>query len=337
MESSGTHRETAAVLSPTAQNVSLYRHVSSELLKHAKSIMCENSLVGLSLHGFDIKTSQGPIANETWYQEITETLEDIAQYQGATLPLRKVTLPEMVFPTAHVTLEGRGLRFHWDVFEAMKDWARAHSEIPINSNKSNFGVGVLKSKDAKQWEKKLVVSSTDSVEAASVFHYDWTFSTPFTGKTKGGEWVGLEKSGMRMELLTDTSAPILFFDEVTLFEDDLHDNGQAQFTVKLRVMPSCAYVLARFWLRVDNVVVRVRETRLLVVFSDLAVYRDVSWRECYWDSFKVHKLATDVRSWQFDGRETPARQNMLRQIPEVPLPDGILRFATLKPFNQTLP
>ncbi|EEC45179.1 predicted protein, partial [Phaeodactylum tricornutum CCAP 1055/1] len=104
---------------------------------------------------------------------------------------------------------------------------------------------------------------------------------------------------MRTELLTDTSIPILFFDEIILFEDDLHDNGQVEFSVKLRVMPSCAYVLARLWLRVDNVVVRIRETRLLVDFFGIKpkIFRDVTWRECYWGELGAHGLPTDVRSW----------------------------------------
>ena len=328
-------QQIAAALSPIPQDVSSKRHVSSKLLQHAKPLTWENSLVGLSLHGFDIGTSQGPIADETWYKEVTEALEAIAQYKKANGPRRKINLPEMVFPTAHVALEGHGFWLSWDVLDAMEDWARAHSEIPVNSSESFKGVGVLKSKDAKLWEKKKAALSTDSSPASSVFHYDWTYSTPFLGKVEGGEWVELDESGMRVELLTDTSIPILFFDEITLFEDDLHDNGQVQLSVKIRVMPTCAYVLARLWLRVDHVVIRVRETRLLVDFFGMepAVYRDVTWRECYWDSFKVHQLPTDVRSWHFDGKETAAWQSLLRKIPEVDPPDGIMRFATLEPTN----
>lgn len=31
--------------------------------------------------------------------------------------------------------------------------------------------------------------------------------------------------------------PILFYDDVTLFEDELHDHGAVQLNVKVRVMP----------------------------------------------------------------------------------------------------
>ena len=38
-------------------------------------------------------------------------------------------------------------------------------------------------------------------------------------------------------------------------------------TVQVRVMPKCWYVLRRFWLRVDKVMVRLRETRLFCQFD----------------------------------------------------------------------
>ncbi|PNH08716.1 TIP41-like protein [Tetrabaena socialis] len=56
--------------------------------------------------------------------------------------------------------------------------------------------------------------------------------------------------------------PILFFDEVPLYESDLDDNGVCAVTVKLRVMPRCWLVLLRLWMRVDGSMVRLRETRL---------------------------------------------------------------------------
>ena len=40
--------------------------------------------------------------------------------------------------------------------------------------------------------------------------------------------------------------------ELVLFDDELHDNGAAKLSVKVRVMPGCWFVLLRFWLRVDG-------------------------------------------------------------------------------------
>jgi hypothetical protein len=73
--------------------------------------------------------------------------------------------------------------------------------------------------------------------------------------------------------------PILFFDEVLLYQDDLEDCGDVLFEAKLRVMPHCWFVLSRFFLRVDGSVVRVRDARLFHRFGDTQVHMDVAWKE----------------------------------------------------------
>lgn len=48
------------------------------------------------------------------------------------------------------------------------------------------------------------------------------------------------------------------YDDVVLFEDFIHDHGVVRMSVKTRTMPRCWYVLLRYWLRVDGVVMKVR-------------------------------------------------------------------------------
>jgi type 2A phosphatase activator TIP41 len=73
---------------------------------------------------------------------------------------------------------------------------------------------------------------------------------------------------------------IFFYDDVTLFEDELADNGCAVMNVKVvtllqrlgllgfilacvqRVMASGFFILLRFFLRVDGVLARLHETRI---------------------------------------------------------------------------
>lgn len=72
---------------------------------------------------------------------------------------------------------------------------------------------------------------------------------------------------------------IAFYDEVILFEDELADHGAAVFSVKIvsghtpfqttkqpsplqRVMASGFFILSRFFLRVDGVLVRLNDTRI---------------------------------------------------------------------------
>lgn len=53
-----------------------------------------------------------------------------------------------------------------------------------------------------------------------------------------------------------------------LYEDELGDNGCSMLGVKVRVMPSGFLILQRFFLRVDNVVFRIFDTRMYVGFDD---------------------------------------------------------------------
>jgi type 2A phosphatase activator TIP41 len=55
---------------------------------------------------------------------------------------------------------------------------------------------------------------------------------------------------------------IHFYDDVILYEDELADNGTALLSAKIRVMVSGFYLLLRFFLRVDGVVVRLNDTRI---------------------------------------------------------------------------
>jgi len=72
---------------------------------------------------------------------------------------------------------------------------------------------------------------------------------------------------------------ILFYDEVTLYEDELADHGTAQYTVKVRVMPSSMYLLARYYLRVDGVLARINDTRIYHDLSSKYMLREYTNRE----------------------------------------------------------
>lgn len=103
---------------------------------------------------------------------------------------------------------------------------------------------------------------------------------------------------------------ILFYADVTLFEDELHDNGTALLSVKVvwfiffsivfvwiynsclalnlikcsftlfqRVMPTGVFVLMRFFLRVDGVLVRINDTRVYHEFGTAHMIREYTSRE----------------------------------------------------------
>jgi type 2A phosphatase activator TIP41 len=138
---------------------------------------------------------------------------------------------------------------------------------------------IKKQKNPNDEQQNKVVST--SAIGNTQFHYDWTYSTLFIGSvfvsgihtttvtpSDQQPWESLSQSGMPMYLLTDTSIPILYYDHIMLYKDNLHDNGEVQYSIKVRIMPHCAYVLARLFVRVDYVLIRLQEVRWLVEFHD---------------------------------------------------------------------
>ncbi|KAF9450659.1 TIP41-domain-containing protein [Macrolepiota fuliginosa MF-IS2] len=78
--------------------------------------------------------------------------------------------------------------------------------------------------------------------------------------------------------------PILFYAEIPLFEDELHDNGSSALLVRIRVMPTCFFILSRFTLRVDGVLFRTFDTRIYHSFSSdppLLIRETSGWEAPY--------------------------------------------------------
>ncbi|KAI9080672.1 hypothetical protein K1719_037338 [Acacia pycnantha] len=72
--------------------------------------------------------------------------------------------------------------------------------------------------------------------------------------------------------------------------DELADNGVSLLTVKVRVMPSSWFLLLRFWLRVDGVLIRLRDTRLHCIFGGAenpVILRETCWRESTFEALSM--------------------------------------------------
>jgi hypothetical protein len=87
-------------------------------------------------------------------------------------------------------------------------------------------------------------------------------------------------SGIEYDLLRANDVPILFYDEILLYQDDLEDCGEVVFEAKLRVMPHCWFLLSRMFLRVDGVLIRIRDNRFFHRFGTDAVHLEITWKEC---------------------------------------------------------
>jgi type 2A phosphatase activator TIP41 len=102
--------------------------------------------------------------------------------------------------------------------------------------------------------------------------FDWSYTTDYKGTVNGKAFVA-DNEPIPIALLKRPD-PILFFEEVVLYESELDDNGISIFSVKVRVMPERMLLLCRLFMRLDNVIIRIRDTRVYVDFKAGRVTRE---------------------------------------------------------------
>jgi hypothetical protein len=115
------------------------------------------------------------------------------------------------------------------------------------------------------------------------YDYDWTFATEYAGTITARGGAPLAAVASDTERI-DIGAlmrhdPITHYGEVQLFEDELHDHGLCDLDIKIRVMPGLFFCLMRFWVRVDGVNIRVRDTRFFHRFGSPFVIREIKAME----------------------------------------------------------
>ena len=116
--------------------------------------------------------------------------------------------------------------------------------------------------------------------------FDWSYSTDYKG-TLSPNAQPFEQTTEQIPIeLLKRPDPILFFDEVVLYEDELADNGIAMLSCKIRVMPERLLLLTRFFMRLDNVLIRLRDTRVYVDFEKREVIREYQAKECEYEKVR---------------------------------------------------
>lgn len=156
--------------------------------------------------------------------------------------------------------------------------------------------------------------------------FDWSYSTDYAG-TVTADGPSLPKfepteTPIPYELLKRPD-PILFFDEVMLYEDELADNGIALLSCKIRVMPARLLLLCRFFLRLDDVVFRIRDSRIFVEFDTGEVIREYTARE--------EKFDVVQRKLAITRADVPAlMRDPNRLMGVLPVVDGKLERCILK-------
>lgn len=175
-------------------------------------------------------------------------------------------LPDMLFAENHLTImhkSGFGITFN--PYDALK----------LVDPKGDL----IKVKVAKEWKE----SRSDCEFVDKQIHpFDWTFTTTYKGTLIENHNLKLiqqdSKERINIERLKIQES-ISFFDEISLFEDELSDHGISSLNVKIRVMPTSFYVLQRFFLRVDDVVLRVFDTRIYHEIENTFLIREYTEKE----------------------------------------------------------
>eukprot|EP00760_Papus_ankaliazontas_P020218 PhM_4_TR18256/c0_g2_i1/m.917/K08968/msrC; L-methionine (R)-S-oxide reductase len=205
-------------------------------------------------------------------------LEDMEHSVGIRL------VPEIIFDQSAVTFDLPGkLRIHFSARDALTAAAAYYHTDAYAAVRDS-----LKVQHYSKWKGKKLATEGITGDASYDAGIDWAFRNIYAGTvTKGTDAVDVlstptEGSEINYALLKRTDVPILFYDKLDLFEDELHDCGTSRLSVRFRVMPTCYFLLLRHFIRVDNVCIVVRDTRWFHEFGKGEVLCEVSVRELKW-------------------------------------------------------
>ncbi|KAM3920715.1 TIP41-like protein [Leptodactylus fuscus] len=218
----------------------------------------------MMIHGF--RSSNQDFSFGPWKVTATKThIMKSADVEKLAEEMHMPCLPEMMFGDNVLRIQhSSGFGIEFNAKDALKR---------VNKNQ-----GAVKVACAEEWQE----SRSESEHSKEIVKpYDWTYTTDYKGTLLGNdltfdvvpttERINTEKLKTREE--------IKFFEEVLLFEDELHDHGVSSLSVKIRVMPSSFYLLLRFFLRVDGVLIRMNDTRLYHESDKTFMLREYTSRE----------------------------------------------------------
>ncbi|XP_044517999.1 TIP41-like protein [Gracilinanus agilis] len=218
----------------------------------------------MMIHGF--QSSRQDFSFGPWKLTAAKThIMKSADVEKLADELHMPSLPEMMFGDNVLRIQhvsGFGIEFN--ATDALKC---------VNNYQ-----GVLKVACAEEWQE----SRTEGEHSKEIIRpYDWTYTTDYKG-TLLGEALKLKVVPTTDHIDTEklkAREQIKFFEEVLLFEDELHDHGVSSLSVKIRVMPSSFFLLLRFFLRIDGVLIRMNDTRLYHEADKTYMLREYTSRE----------------------------------------------------------
>ncbi|KAJ3836444.1 type 2A phosphatase activator TIP41 [Lentinula raphanica] len=181
-----------------------------------------------------------------------------------------------------------------------------HALLNVKKGELEPGDGGVKVGYAEEWLKSRTGPSPllPMPKTVPTKPYDWTYTTTYCGHSPShpssttitsppNQWTTADSGDTKHQIpLAELTRPdpILFYAEIPLFEDELHDNGSSALLVRIRVMPTCIFILSRFTLRVDGVLFRTYDTRLYSSLEDnpegTVIVRETTGWEAPYDTVK---------------------------------------------------
>jgi type 2A phosphatase activator TIP41 len=235
----------------------------------------ENESTVIKVNEFCIKTIKKPIFNKHELEGLEGTLS--------------IPAPEMLFGNNRLELQVEEKIIYFDAVEALK----------LVQLKDDVKVSI-----AAKWTE---TSKRNHEEITKVIKpYDWTFTTKYKGTCNFEFQKSSEQIDQNKLMQKD---PIIFYDDVILYEDELGDNGCALLHVRVRVMSTTFLILSRFFLRVDHVLVRIIDTRLYHEFGNDFIIREFKVKEISMD-----RLIQVIQSRFGNDQSKLTDMNLLGQI-----------------------
>lgn len=141
--------------------------------------------------------------------------------------LKKPSLPDMVFPHRVSVTAPSGVKITIDAEEALNGiWTNDGTGTPCPVSRVSVAASA-------EWLAG--ASERNGGDDALKIHkdYDWTYHTTYSGTVEPSDAIQAGEEEIDWALLSDRSEKILLFQELTLYEDELDDNGTTRCSVRI--------------------------------------------------------------------------------------------------------
>lgn len=253
---------------------------------------------GIEIYDANETIEASPFANKLW--KITAFTTDSIASETQLNQVREANpdldfpIPEMCFFKNHLTISNiaSGITIQFLAMEALRG-IRIKQLEDGQDDRIRFKVS-----HADLWKQKKDQSGQEIKTWRDDF--DWTYTTTYQGSiykenSDSDKPLSQDQAKEKMMItpipttkgidydLLRLREPILWNSHAVLFEDDLFDSGVTQLSVKIRVMPSCFFVLLRDFIRVDNTHVRIFDVRYFHKYGTSSIIVETSRKEASYE------------------------------------------------------